>query len=186
MAGLAIRITLPSSHMAMTRLILMRHAKSDWYSGELDDFQRPLNDRGVRDARRMGQWLAEAELLAAEILSSPSRRTRETLACVSEGAGLDLTARTRWIDAIYHASRERLLEVLAQAAPAADLMLLGHNPGLEELLEFLAAVYRRDADAHKPFPTGAVYVLECDCGLDALTRRCARVAAQQRPKWLVR
>lgn len=170
--------------MTQARLILMRHAKSDWLSGAGDDFQRPLAERGVRDACAMGRWMAAADLLPARILCSPARRTRETLACLSDGAGVDLAARTEWVDALYHSALGVLLDVLAGAAECPDLMLLGHNPGLEELLNYLAGGGADGFD--KTFPTGAVYVLECPQGLGALGRLGARVIGHQRPKLLAR
>ncbi len=168
-----------------TRLILMRHAKSDWTSGERDDFLRPLNERGIRDARRMGRWLAHERLLPTHIVSSPSRRTRETLERVSEGAEVDLQARTRFVPALYHSALHVLLNVLAEEAACHDLMLVGHNPGLEELLSYLAEDI---AGVHtsKLFPTGAVYVLELDVDFSRLAPQAARIRFHQRPKLLDR
>lgn len=170
--------------MTTTRLLLMRHAKSDRHSGEREDFLRPLNERGVRDARAMGQWLAQSGFLPETILSSPSRRTRDTLRLLGEGAGRALDAITHWSDQLYLASASELRNVLAaQPAPgAAGIMVLAHNPGLEELLEWLL----RDADqqrgAAKRFPTGAIYVLDIDQPLDALSRAGASLVAHQRPR----
>ena len=167
-----------------TRLLLMRHAKSDWYSGEGDDFLRPLSDRGKRDARHMGRWLAQSGHLPAVILSSPSRRTRQTLDLVAEGAGVNLLARTDWRDVLYLASSAAIRTLLAHEYARDALMLLGHNPGLEELLAFLVGDSGVAAGFNKNFPTGAVYVLEMACGLDELSSACARVVAHQRPKAL--
>jgi len=172
--------------MTTSRLVLMRHAKSDWFSGEGEDFLRPLSERGVRDARRMGQWLASEDLLPARIVSSPSRRTRETVDLVGEGAGLDLHPRTRWLDALYHASLDTLLAVVAAEAPAPALMVVGHNPGLEELLDHLLGVAQLEADPGKPFPTGAVYALDLAGGLASPARHSARLHRHQRPKRLPR
>lgn len=162
----------------------MRHAKSDWFRGAGDDFSRPLSDRGLRDARRMGKWLLEEAGLPQRILSSPSRRTRQTLELMADSIGTDLGARTRWVDALYHANLATLRMLLADNADTRDLMVLGHNPGLEELLTWLVddpAI----VDAHaKPLPTAGVYVLELGTGLDALSAGCARVVAHQRPKGL--
>ncbi len=168
-----------------TRLILMRHAKSDWYSGEQDDFLRSLNERGMRDARHMGRWLARENLLPGSILCSPSRRTQQTLEQVSVGAEVALEARTRLVTALYHSDLATLLTVLREAGDASDLMLLGHNPGLEELLDYLVD-NKADAGFSKQFPTAAVYVLEFDVGLPGLARHVARIRYHQRPKMLDR
>jgi phosphohistidine phosphatase len=167
----------------MTRLTLMRHAKSSWYSGEQEDFLRPLNERGRRDAVHMGQWLARSGRIPAWIVSSPARRTRETLELLGQGAELDLGPRTSWQDSLYHASVPTIMKVLARQVPRDDVMLLGHNPGLEELLEMLVdgAVGGRHA---KVFPTGAVYVLTVSAPLDALNPGCAVIDLHQRPSML--
>lgn len=160
----------------------MRHAKSDWYSGEGEDFLRPLSARGTRDARRMGQWLAAEGLLPDRILSSPARRTRETLQLLSEGANTALAERTEWVEALYHSSLEVLLGELQARPEAHELMILGHNPGLEDLLVYLARPPR--GTGAKLMPTGAVYVLDMPESFAALRAGCARVAVHQRPKAL--
>jgi phosphohistidine phosphatase len=170
--------------MTNARLLVMRHAKSDWYSGAGEDFLRPLSQRGVRDARRMGQWMAAETALPEWIVSSPSRRTRETLSLLSEGAETDLDGRTEWVDELYHSSLESILRVLKTQRERRDLMLLGHNPGVEELLNFLVEDCPQSADFKKRFPTGAVFILETGRGFDALKPGCARVIAHQRPKAL--
>lgn len=170
--------------MATTRLVLMRHAKSDWGSGEHDDHLRPLNDRGVRDARAMGRWFARTGHLPATILSSSSRRTRDTLRLLAEGAGVALEARTVWSDALYLASSETIRAALAAHGEASDVMVLGHNPGMEELLAWLLPPAADIAEQAKVFPTGAVYVLESSAPLTQLERGCARIVAHQRPRSL--
>ena len=167
-----------------TRLLLMRHAKSDWYSGAGADFLRPLSDRGIRDARRMGQWLAASGHLPERIVSSPSRRTRQTLELLAEGAGTHLLARTDWHDELYHASSATLLSALAKYVPGNDLLVLGHNPGMEELVAYLLGTQLVGELYTKLMPTAAVYVLEVVDGLTAMSAGCARLLAHQRPKSL--
>ena len=105
------------------RLILMRHAKSSWSDPLAEDHQRPLNDRGRRSARAVGDWLRDKSYLPDQILSSSSVRTRETC------AGLNLEADKRFLDGLYHASAKTMLEVLKQGTGRCVLML-GHNPGI--------------------------------------------------------
>jgi phosphohistidine phosphatase len=162
----------------------MRHAKSDWFSGDGDDFSRPLSDRGIRDARQMGRWLAEGGHLPAVILSSPSRRTRQTLELMADGTGIDLAARTEWLDELYHASAGTLRSLLRRQGTRPAVMVLAHNPGLEELLAFLVDDDRAIASHAKSFPTAAVYVLELGGEWADLKAGCARIVACQRPKML--
>ena len=167
-----------------TRLVLMRHAKSDWFSGDGDDFSRPLSDRGIRDARQMGRWLLEGGYLPGAIMSSPARRTRQTLELVADGTGLDLEPRIEWIDELYHASAGTLRTLLRRAESRPALLVLGHNPGLQELLAFLVDDDRMLGGYAKSFPTAAVYILDLDGELADAKAGCARIIAHQRPKML--
>ncbi len=167
-----------------TRLVLMRHAKSDWYSGANDDFSRPLAERGIRDARRMGRWFALGGYLPDAILSSPSQRTRATLDLLGAGAGVALTGRTTWVDALYHSSLETLRDTLRRFPQRGSVMILGHNPGLEEFLRWLVPAADLPRDHGKLFPTGAVYVLDTVGPISEVARGGARVVAHQRPKQL--
>ena len=162
----------------------MRHAKSDWFSGDGDDFSRPLSDRGIREARQMGRWLLEGGYLPSTIVSSPARRTRQTLELVADGTGLDLDPRIEWQDELYHASAGTLRTLLRRVGPQRALMLLGHNPGLEELLAFLVDDDRMLGGYNKSFPTAAVYVLDLVGGFADAKAGCARIIAHQRPKML--
>ena len=105
------------------RLILMRHAKSSWDNPFAEDHQRPLNGRGKRSAKAIGEWLRAQGYLPDQILSSSATRTRETC------AGLQLEADKRFLDGLYHAGAGQMLEVLKQGSGECVLML-GHNPGI--------------------------------------------------------
>ena len=120
----------------MKTLLLMRHAKSSRKDTELDDHDRPLNKRGKRDAPRMGQWLKDENLLPDLILSSTARRARKTAEHVIQHSGY--RGETRITGELYNASREELLAFVAALPDAASrVLVIGHNPGLEELLEAL-------------------------------------------------
>lgn len=123
----------------MTReLLLLRHGKSDW-SFDGADFDRPLKDRGKRGAQRMGVWLAQQGLAPDLVISSPAERALVTAGKVlkamgssSEGIGKD--------QRVYGAGLHALLAVLADCPlDAQRVMLVGHNPGLETLLAYLAS-----------------------------------------------
>lgn len=128
-------------------LLLLRHAKSDW-NQDAGDFDRPLNARGQRDATRIGRWVHEQGLQPDVVLSSPARRAAQTAEAVCahmDFAPADIT----WDARIYLASVSTLLNVLAELpAQARRVILIGHNPGLEDLLLYLAPVaeQRRHAD----------------------------------------
>jgi len=127
----------------MKRLLLLRHAKSSWESAGLADFDRPLNGRGLRDAPRVGVYLRGQKLRPDLILSSPAERARETAALVVEAARLH-TSRLRYDERIYEADAARLVEVVSQIEEdAGEVLLVGHNPGMEELLTLLTGETRR-------------------------------------------
>jgi len=121
----------------MTReLLILRHGKSDWGAGT-DDFHRPLKDRGKRAAQRVGVWLLQQGLQPDHVVSSPAERASVTAEKASKAMGMN--ARMIHLDkAVYEAMTGELLQVLAGCpADAQRVMLVGHNPGLEELLVYL-------------------------------------------------
>jgi phosphohistidine phosphatase len=122
--------------LKMKTLLLLRHAKSDWHDPGLKDFDRPLNKRGQKAAPAVGNFLKQQKVKPQLILSSPAERARQTTSLVMESARLRVDL--RYDERLYGASLERLLEVLSQIEDtAAVVMMVGHNPGLEELLEHL-------------------------------------------------
>lgn len=117
-------------------LHLLRHAKSGWDNPSLEDFDRPLSDRGRREAQWLGDLLRTRGISPSRIVCSSAQRTRETLAGVlpalSREASIDVTRR------LYEAPAERLLTVIREQLPTdGSVMLIGHNPGLEDLANML-------------------------------------------------
>ena len=124
----------------MKTLLLLRHAKSSWKDEELDDHDRPLNSRGKRDAPRMGQLIRDENLLPDVILCSSAKRCRKTAEHVIEASGYRSEMRTT--GELYEADGEKLRQALASLADnPATVLLIAHNPGLEELLEALIGEY---------------------------------------------
>lgn len=148
----------------MKTLYLLRHAKSDWSDSSLKDFDRPLNDRGWKAAKAIGHEMRERELVPDLVLVSPAVRTKETLARAEEGFGDKLNVVEN--RAIYLAETETLLDLVRGTRDDADrLMIIGHNPGMHELVLVLASgpIELREEVAHK-FPTAALAEISFDVG----------------------
>ena len=119
------------------RRIVMRHAKSSWGSATCPDHERPLNDRGRNDAPRVGAALVERGWVPDLVLSSDAQRTRETFAGLSEAFPGEVEA--RFLSSFYLAGPGAAAgEVSEVAGDVACLLLLGHNPGWESLVEELS------------------------------------------------
>jgi phosphohistidine phosphatase len=126
----------------MKTLFLLRHAKSSWKDVSLPDFERPLNERGRRAAPLIGKYMRKQKLHPDLILCSTAKRARQTIALVVKAAAFK--TELRYDERIYEASLARLLLLVSQLDDAADkAMLVGHNPGFEELLESLTGQVRR-------------------------------------------
>lgn len=143
----------------MLRLMLLRHAKSTYPSGT-DDIERPLSDRGEAAARLMGSYMAHHELFPDAVVCSPARRTRDTWTEVSApwpGAHEpDFDAR------LYGATRHAIVSVIRHLQTPRTVLVVGHNPGLQEAAESLIAsgdVALRERMREK-FPTAALAVID--------------------------
>ena len=121
----------------MKTLLILRHAKSSWDNPALDDHERPLNARGERDAPRMGQLAREKGLRAELVISSDAVRARLTAEAMAQATGYN--GQILLDPRLYHASAAEILAVLRSAVDdnLATAMIVGHNPGLEELLAHL-------------------------------------------------
>lgn len=151
--------------MPTQRLVLIRHAKSAYPWG-VTDHDRPLNERGRRDAPEVGAWL-DAHLTWGSppaVRVSTARRAQLTWG----GAWSRLTDRWEAADVrdearIYDASVATLIEVVAEAAVDQDLtILVGHNPGMADLVAYAGADGPLRDEALVKFPTSAIAVLEVD------------------------
>ena len=144
----------PSGHR---RLILTRHAKSAWDDPSLEDFDRPLNDRGRRSARLLGDFMASRGYEPEEVICSPSKRTRETWEQVA-AAGLEVRPELRLDDRLFHATPATLLEVL-RGATESTVMIIGHNPGIAEFAASLPARPPMDPE-FRSYATAATLVVD--------------------------
>lgn len=165
----------PSPHR---QLIVLRHAKSDWPVG-VPDKDRPLAKRGRRDAPAAGRWLAEHVGRIDLVVHSDSRRTTETWAAVAADltAGGGRVGKVKSSGRVYDASVATLLEVL-RAVPddTRTVLLVGHNPGVQELVVTLAGGSGRGAAlAAAKFPTSGLAVLSVDQPWSGLGAGGARI-----------
>jgi len=136
----------------MKTLLILRHAKSAWDESGVPDHDRPLNKRGKRDAPRMGRVLRDEDLVPDLILSSTAKRARRTAQLAAEACGYE--GEIEVDEGLYLAGPEDYLEALHGVPDQMErVMLVGHNPGLEELLEALTG----EAQA---LPTAALAEIE--------------------------
>lgn len=145
----------------MRRLILFRHAKSDWSDDQGADHDRGLNARGKRVAGPMGAWLVGRGFRPDLVLCSTAKRARLTWELAK--TALTPAPRARFEENIYMASPDALLaQVRSTPAEIQTLMIVGHNPGLEQFVELLAS--KGDPEARRAmsskFPTAAIAVID--------------------------
>jgi phosphohistidine phosphatase len=144
----------------MTILTVLRHAKSSWDQQGLDDFDRPLNDRGRKAARRIGRELKHRHVRFDRVFASSAIRVRETLDELAKGYDRNLDV--SFDDRIYAADVETLIDIVQGIPDEVHApLLVGHNPGLQELLVRLT----RDDDGGlrskvaAKYPTAAVAIV---------------------------
>jgi phosphohistidine phosphatase len=126
----------PRREARMKTLLLLRHAKSSWDDPELDDHDRPLNARGRRDAPRIGRLVRDEEIAPDIVLCSTAERARETAEAVAEATGY--SGEVRFLRALYLAGPREIVAALKGLEPDVETaMVVGHNPGLEELVQSL-------------------------------------------------
>jgi phosphohistidine phosphatase len=113
-------------------LLVLRHAKSSWADEYTDDWERPLTDRGERDAVQVGQLLRRRALLPDLIMSSDAVRAESTARRVADAAGY--AGKVVLSSALYHARPDAIVDVLKDAPAAQRVMIVAHNPGLEDLI----------------------------------------------------
>lgn len=167
----------------MTReLLLFRHGKSDWDAGT-NDYHRPLTRRGVKYSQRTGNWLAQEKLIPDLTISSTATRAMSTaefaLNCLGKGVQDIQKDKT-----LYLASMDELLTALSSCPDSARrVMIVGHNPGLEDLLEFLVSDTPAFDDG-KILPTATIARLQMPDDWHLLTRGCATILSHIRPSTL--
>lgn len=138
----------------MKQLLVLRHAKSSWDNPSLDDHERPLAPRGKRDARRMGQWIQQEGMMPSLTVCSTATRARATFKRVFRENGF--SGEVRFVPGLYPGELETVLACLREIPERFDsVLLIGHNPGLEELITRLTG---RD----EALPTAALAFIALD------------------------
>jgi phosphohistidine phosphatase len=168
----------------MKKLLLLRHGKSSWDDTTLADFDRPLAPRGVKAAKRVGRELAGRDWLPEHALVSPAARARETWELVA--AELPDAPSADFPRKLYDASPEELLAQIKRVpAKVGTLLLLGHNPALEELARQLAggdSDHSAIAGLREKFPTAALARFKFDGKWKELGPGAARLTHCLRPR----
>jgi phosphohistidine phosphatase len=171
--------------MQKYRLLIMRHAKSDWSEEGRPDFDRPLTARGRKIAKRMGKWLRHNQHRIDRIICSPALRTKQTCQRVAKKLSVP-SNRILWEEGIYEASLSDLLGIinLHNNKSIHTLLIIGHNPGLDQLLNYLSRDPPPLSDTGKLLTTAAIAVL--DYGRTPITTKSCHAHLQCliRPKAL--
>ena len=169
----------------MKKLTLLRHAKSSWDDPVERDFDRPLNKKGKRAAAVMGRFIRSKGLRFDQILASPAVRVIETLENVEEASGQAMEP--TWDRKIYLASSATLLDVLRGAHADADhILMVGHNPGLEDLIFDLVpddgtSPARDEVETKYPTAALAEMTLAIDSWAD-ISEKCGKLDRFTRPR----
>ena len=168
------------------RLLLLRHAKSDW-SGNVGDHDRPLAPRGRKAAPRIGAFMRKKGYLPAAVLCSTAERTKQTLELVLPALRAD--PKVQYDQSLYLAEWPALLRAVQSATRDTPLLLIGHNPGIEQLAIALAfqpqdpATQARLENLKQKFPTTALAVLDFDAdGWEGVKPGTGRLTDFVRPR----
>lgn len=123
----------------MNKLLIMRHAKSDWHVESTSDFDRPLNERGQRDVPRVAAWLKEKNIIPQRAISSPALRAKQTTEILCSELMLP-KKQIHWQQVLYGAGLREFLDIIKNNISRADtLLIVGHNPTLDELVSYLSS-----------------------------------------------
>lgn len=164
-------------------LLILRHGKSDW-DVDVDDYHRPLMERGKRGALQIGAWLLQQNLVPDHVVSSPAERAIATAEKAVKAMGLK-TASISQDERIYAAGLGSLMDVVRTTpGKVKRLMLVGHNPGVEQLLNYLVREDIEETEDGKLLPTATVARLILDCEWSEAGAGCAELDSITRPKSL--
>ncbi|WP_320034727.1 histidine phosphatase family protein [Halarcobacter sp.] len=159
----------------MKRLYLIRHGKSDWSNEKLDDFDRPLNARGKKNAPFMGEILYKKDIFPDVIISSPAYRARDTAKKIAKKVGYH--ENIIYNEYLYGASLKTILDIVTFIEDEYDdVFLIGHNPGLNLLAFYLI-------DFNDNLPTCGILEITFDCdSWREITKKNAQLVSYEYPK----
>ena len=159
----------------MKNIYFLRHAKSSWDDFALKDFDRPLSTRGIQDADLMGNYFRSKKIKLDLVLSSPSKRTKETL----EHFFHFEKPKVQFEESIYHASLDQVLDVIFSVPESTrSIMLVGHNPSMHEITEYLSNKFINK------YPTCCLASLIIDTDWNKAARGCSDINFLKKPSEL--
>ncbi|WP_027489172.1 SixA phosphatase family protein [Allorhizobium undicola] len=142
-----------------SRIYLLRHASANWPGPGERDFDRALSEQGYAEAEFVAERAFERDYRPQRVLSSTARRCRETADAVARNlSGMDIEF--NYIDALYNAPLDTYVELLKASAPAQSVMMIGHNPAMEELLHLLAGEEALARSIPQGYPPAGLAVLD--------------------------
>jgi phosphohistidine phosphatase len=164
-------------------LLLLRHGKAERYDGS-EDYDRCLKKRGKKDAKRMGEWLKEQQLLPDVVISSPAIRAIMTARIVCDALGIDRDL-IQTEKRLYDEGLVRVKSVLADCKDSfIKVLVVGHNPELEDLLAYLVSLPQLP-EVEKLLPTAALARLVLPDDWTHLEKDCAKLVSITSPRSLV-
>ncbi|WP_455211742.1 SixA phosphatase family protein [Kaarinaea lacus] len=162
-------------------LYILRHAKSDWDSDAESDFERPLAKRGKKDAPAMGNWMSKQKFSVNYIISSPAKRAKQTVYAVAKELGVSKQD-IHFEQKIYMANLTTLLQLLQRGSvKSKNVMIVGHNPGLDDLLQHLV----KDpplTESGKLLTTASLARIAMPDNWSQLERHCGTLISLTRPR----
>lgn len=168
--------------MSEHKLLIMRHAKSDWSAESETDFDRPLSKQGIKAAKLMGKWLKKNRLKPDRVICSPALRASQTCQLIAKQLGVAEHS-VIWAVKIYDASLNDLLFIVNQYRKNTSILLIiGHNPGLDQLLCYLSKDAPSVNESGKLLTTAALAIF--DYGSESISTkfRQAQLQGLIRPK----
>lgn len=161
----------------LRELLIWRHAKSDWSNEDISDKERALSERGRRNAKKMADWLAAQDLLPDVILCSTAKRAQQTLNRLCKDCDVQIFN----LDSLYLASLSTLLAELTKIE-GKRILLIGHNPGLQNLIDYLRDLPVEQSSQVKLLPTAAIAQFIMPADWSQLERGDGKLVGITRPK----